>query len=230
MELEALDRHIRHLVRDGRLHEALDCADQEIALLRARAATPPAVLALALARKGELLIETGQEYLAFTPLGEAGRIFDELPAEYTGDRARTRAAIARAAGQGDDMAGALVNWRRAADIWRTLPLHDEVRAELAQCLHNAAAVYARFRRPTGALGTQEEAATVVAPLRARRPGLYAVVHATLASYLAGFDPARATALLRDLSPDMATLGGHPEAVAAYAQAATELRQRLPETT
>ncbi len=131
-----------------------------------------AALGRALRRKGELLIEAGQETSAMALLGEAAEIFDRLPAEYDRDRAKVRAAIARAADQSGDVAGALVNWHRAAEIWRALPLLDEERAELAQCLNNLAACHARLGRHSSALQVrEEEAAVVAAPLRARSPDL-----------------------------------------------------------
>ncbi len=178
--------------------------DQEIALLRGRATTPPAtaVLGRALGRKGELLIELGQETAAMAPLGEAAGLFDQLPSVYARDRAKVRAAIARAADQFGDVAGALVNWHRAADIWRALPLLDEERAGLAQCLNNMAVCHIRLRREGAALEAQEEAAAVVTPLRAQRPDLYTAVHANLVRYLAGFDPARAVATAHRLAEEI----------------------------
>jgi tetratricopeptide (TPR) repeat protein len=201
---EALDLHIQHLVRLGRLPEAIGYADQEIALLRRLATTQPAtaVLGRALGRKGELLIDLGQETPAMAPLGEAAGIFDRLPADYVRDRAKVRAAIARAADQSGDVAGALVNWHRAATIWRELPLLDEERAGLAQCLNNAAVCHIRLGRQGAALEAQEEAAAVVAPIRAQRPDLYAAMHANLVRYLVSFDPVRAVATAYTLAGEV----------------------------
>jgi tetratricopeptide (TPR) repeat protein len=168
MDPAALDLRIQQLVRQGRRPEAIGYADQEIALLRQLATTQPATLGRALRRKGELLLELGQVPAAFAALGEAAEIFDRLPTEYIRDRAQVRAAIARGADQSGDVAGALVNWHRAADLWRELPLLDEVRAGLAQCLNNAAACHVRLGRHSAALAAQEEAAAVARPLRARR--------------------------------------------------------------
>ncbi|GAB1512315.1 hypothetical protein [Actinophytocola sp. KF-1] len=178
--------------------------DEEIAVLRERATTPPASAALgrALGRKGELLIEAGQEIAAMAPLGEAAVIFDGLPAEYARDRAKVRAAIARAADQSGDVAGALVNWHRAAGIWRSLPLLDEERAGLAQCLNNAAVCHIRLRHEGSALAAQEEAAAAAAPLRAQRPDLYTTMHANLVRYLVGIDPARAVATAQRLAEEV----------------------------
>lgn len=191
MDPAALDQHLQYV-------------DQELALLRDRATTPPATAALgrAYGRKGELLLELDQVPAAFSALGEAAAIFDRLPAEYARDRAKVRAAIARAADQSGDVAGALVNWSRAAAIWRELPRLAEERAGLAQCLNNAATCHARLGRLSSALGAQEEAAAVVTPLRAQRPDLYTAMHANLVRYLAGFDPPRAVATARALAEEV----------------------------
>lgn len=204
MDPAALDQHIQQLVRLGRLPEALGYVDQEIALLRDRATTPPAtaLLGRAYRRKGELLLELDQVSPAFTALGEAAAIFDRWPAEYAHDRAKVRAAIARGADQSGDVAGALVNWSRAAAIWRELPLLDEERGGLAQCLNNAATCHARLRKLSSALAAQEEAAAVATPLRAQRPDLYAAMHANLVRYLAGFDPPRAVATAQRLAGEI----------------------------
>lgn len=201
---EALDLHIQELLRLGRLPEALGYVDQEIELLRRLATTPPAtaVLGRAFGRKGELLLELDQVSPAFSALGEAAAIFDRWPAEYARDRAKVRAAIARGADQSGDVAGALVNWNRAADIWRELPLLDEERAGLAQCLNNAAVCHIRLGKLTSALAAQEEAAAVTTPLRAQRPDLYAAMHTNLVRYLAGFDPARAVATAQRLAGEI----------------------------
>jgi tetratricopeptide (TPR) repeat protein len=197
---ESIDLLIQHLVRLGRLPEAVAYADQEIALLRGQATDTraAAILGRAFGRKGELLLDLGDAPAALAALAEAAAIFDRSPAEHLPDRALVLAARASGLDQTGDVSGALAAWVAAAATWRAQPDSGERRRRLAMCLNNAAACHVRLRDLPSALAAQEEAAEVVTSLREQHHDLYTTVYANLVRYQAHSEPARALPAARVL--------------------------------